>query len=246
MDRKRRRTILSLLIVSNVTLLVAALTSPSPTSSSRTSALNDKDAFLQSLEFDDRLNQPSKERTSLLNRMIANKRVTSNLSLPRANNDDTSALSLENPGSSFDSVAPGCWKVIYAPHMTTIAGLFGGEFRVQYDLYNDRTMESHARYDFFDQQGYLSVSGTYGSVDDTYCRVDFDQVWVKYQDDGGPYKQIDDVPESLSKSLINSIGRTMFIKEFSVFPVSFLDDDLIVFDFELLGTRICAKRTKWT
>jgi len=242
---KRRRKIVSLLIVSNLTSLASSLASPFYASGvSRASKLNDKDTFLQSLDFDDRLNQPSQERTALLNRVIANKQEVSS-SLSSASKDGTSALSLQNPGSSFGSVAPGRWRVIYAPHMSTIAGLFRGEFRVQYDLYEDGTMESHARYDFFKQQGYLSVSGTYGSVDDNYCRVDFDQAWVKHRDDGGPYKQIDDVPDSLSKSVINSIGKAMFIKEFSVFPVSFLDEDLIVFDFELLGTRICARRTRW-
>ena len=41
------------------------------------------------------------------------------------------------------------------------------------------------------------------------------------------------------------MGKALFIEAFAVFPVSYLDDNLIVFDFELLGTRICArKKTK--
>jgi hypothetical protein len=57
-----------------------------------------------------------------------------------------------------------------------------------------------------------------------------------------PYKSLDEVPDSFVKNAINSIGKAMFIDAFAVFPVSFLDDDTIVFDFELLGTRICAKK----
>lgn len=87
--------------------------------------------------------------------------------------------------------------------------------------------------------------GTYGSVNNDVCRVDFDEAWVKpIPLDGNvadePFATISDAPDTFYKSIITSVGRTFFIKEVSVFPVSFLDDDLIVFDFELLGTRICA------
>lgn len=79
------------------------------------------------------------------------------------------------------------------------------------------------------------------------CRVDFDEAWIKEVATEGdvkdePYQLISDVPDSFFKSAISSIGRLFFIKEFSVFPVSFLDNDFIVFDFELLGTRICAHK----
>jgi len=58
----------------------------------------------------------------------------------------------------------------------------------------------------------------------------------------GPYSDIANVPDSISKSLIRNIGRSFFIESFAVFPVSYLDDDLIVFDFELLETRKCARK----
>ena len=60
--------------------------------------------------------------------------------------------------------------------------------------------------------------------------------------DRGPYPEIGSVPDSVSKFLIRNIGRALFIEPFAVFPVTYLDDDLIVFDFELLGTRICARK----
>ena len=130
--------------------------------------------------------------------------------------------------------------------MTTMANLAGGQFQVEYNLNKDGTMESHARYSFpIVGEGYLSVSGTYGSVDDTTCRVYFDEAWVKQLEESTtdePYASIDDVPESLAKTIIRRLGRTFFFDAVSVFPVSFLDDDLIVFDFELLGTRITARK----
>lgn len=201
----------------------------------RASKLSDKDVFLNSL--DDpiaTLNQATKERTALLNQL--------------ASSSTSSSPSREKPGSweGFGPVAEGRWRVIYAPHMTTMANLAGGQFQVEYDLNEDGTMESHARYSFpIVGEGYLSVSGTYGSVDDTTCRVDFNEAWVKQLHKGttdGPYASIDDVPESVAKTIIRRLGRAFFFDGVSVFPVSFLDDDLIVFDFELLGTRITARK----
>lgn len=84
-------------------------------------------------------------------------------------------------------------------------------------------------------------------VNNNVCRVDFDEAWVRsFEDhansDEGPYNDIANVPNSIWKSLIRNVGRAMFIEPFAVFPVSYLDNELIVFDFELLGTRICARK----
>ena len=57
-----------------------------------------------------------------------------------------------------------------------------------------------------------------------------------------PYASIAEVPDSIAKTLIRNIGRALFIEAFAVFPVSYLNNELIVFDFELLGTRICARK----
>mmetsp|Transcript_6912 Transcript_6912/g.10562 ORF Transcript_6912/g.10562 Transcript_6912/m.10562 type:complete len:139 (-) Transcript_6912:49-465(-) len=136
-----------------------------------------------------------------------------------------------------------------------MANLFGGNFVVTYILRPDRTMTSHAKCNFPQllffssiQNLYLSVSGTYDTEDGSnICRVDFDNTWVRQQqqdddDDQGPYETLQSVPDSPTKNFIQTVGRWLFIRQFSVFPISFLDNDLIVFDFELLGTRICAKK----
>ena len=187
-----------------------------------------KDKFLDSLDRPYDLNQGSKERTGLLNDMIQN------------------GDSIEHPGSleSFMPVAPGRWRVIYAPHMTTMSGLAGGEFSVQYDLNDDGTIVSHAKCNFPFFKGYLSVSGTYDSVNNEVCRVDFDEAWLKASsnENDEPYPKIESVPDSMLKSLIRTLGKAAFIEPFAVFPISFLDSETIVFDFELLGTRICARK----
>ena len=193
-----------------------------------TSTSTVKSKFLDSLDRSYDLNQGSKERTRLLDALIRN------------------GDSIDHPGSleSFMPVAPGRWRVVYAPHMTTMSGLAGGEFSVQYDLNDDGTIVSHAKCNFPFFKGFLSVSGTYDSVNNEVCRVDFDEAWVKASndEDDEPYPSIQSVPESMFKSLIRTLGKAAFIEAFAVFPISFLDSDTIVFDFELLGTRICARK----
>ena len=187
-----------------------------------------KSTFLKSLDCLNDLNQGSKERTSLLNGLIRN------------------GDSIHHPGSleSFMPVASGRWRVIYAPHMTTMSGLAGGAFSVQYDLKDDGTIISHAKCNFPFFNGILSVSGTFDSVNSQVCRVDFEEAWVKVisNDDEEPYPNIQSVPDSIMKSIIRKLGKAAFIEAFAVFPISYLDSDTIVFDFELLGTRICARK----
>lgn len=215
----------------------------------------DKERFLDSLDTTKSLNLASSERTNLLQQMIDNKVNVAYNNWKEGKDDVSSSKSLERPGlqETFNMVSKGNWKVIYAPHMTTIAGLFGGKFDVQYLMYENEKMTSHAKYDFpIIGRGYLSVSGTYSSVDENVSRVDFDKAWVKpmlfsnenenENEKEEPYEALNDVPDGPIKEFINSVGQTFFIEQFSVFPISFLDDNMIVFDFPLLGTRICAMK----
>ncbi len=228
-----------------------ALMNKSSSSLHQLSEKSDKAIFLDSLDEKDTLNAATKTRTNLLQKMIDNKTSVSSVEdlIPE---NSSSSKSLEKPGlqETFNRVSEGNWKVIYAPHMTTISGLFGGRFDVQYIMHKNNEMTSHARYDFpVVGEGYLSVSGTYSSVDENISRVDFDKAWVKSllvnnqeEDDEKkkPYRSLNEVPNGPIKDLINRVGQTFFIEQFSVFPISFLDEDIIVFDFPLLGTRICA------
>ena len=190
-----------------------------------------KQLFLDALENPVAFNDATKSRTNLVKDMTIENPTVS-------------------PGStkSFSKFAPGTWRIVYAPHISTMGKLAQGSFDpVLYILEPNGEMISHARYDFpIIGSGWLSVSGTYSSQDeDRYCRVDFDKAWVTLNGDDNdrrPYQDLDSVPPSFGKDLINAIGKFFFIDTVSIFPVSYLDQDTIVFDFELLGTRIVARK----
>jgi hypothetical protein len=119
-----------------------------------------------------------------------------------------------------------------------MGSLVGGGFDpVLYILRPDGTMTSHARYTLpLLGSGWLSVSGSYGSEDNNrICRVDFYRSWVTpdHNDNGDtdPVDSFEQVPDSISKVVIQGVGQLGFAKSVSVFPVSYLDSDAAVFDF---------------
>ena len=240
--------LLSLLSSKEVAFALVHRRLPKLTSSKLSS--NAKDLFLDSLVRLDTLNDGTKERTELLNSMIEERIEVDLKELLGRSKTSSMTWSSTNPGAlaSILAIGPGTWKVVYAPHMTTIAKLAGNlQLDVQYILYEDQSIESHAKFSDvpFLSTVYLLVGGTYSSVSDTVCSIKWTDAWVmiiSQDDDNAPYSQIDDVPESLAKTAITNIGRLLFIQPFSVFPVSFLSPDLTVFDFEFLGTRICARK----
>ena len=78
-------------------------------------AASEKSDFVDALDRPYDLNVGSDARTSLLDGVVLG------------------GGGLVDPGSraSFATVAPGVWRVVYAPHMTTIAGLLGCELSVR-------------------------------------------------------------------------------------------------------------------
>lgn len=188
-----------------------------------------KKTFFQNLEDPTGLNRATRDRTRLVADLIKE--------------NPTYA-----PGStaSFTSLAVGTWRVVYAPHIVTVSSLFRGSFDpVYYIMKPNGEMTSHVRYHFpFIGRGWLSVSGTYSSQDeDKVCRVDFDKTWVTLKEEE-PFPSLDMVPSTPWKAAIQALGKLFFIEAVSIFPVSYLDKDTIVFDFELLGTRICARKVE--
>jgi hypothetical protein len=198
-----------------------------------------KQRLLDSLDDLEGFNKATKERTLLVEELTKENKMV-------------------KPGSTkgFSPFAVGTWRIIYAPHIYTMGSLVGGGSfdPVYYIMKPNGQMTSHARYSFpWLGSGWLSVSGTYGSEDeDRVCRVDFDKAWVTLcsgpdldnnsSGDNNPRESLEQVPDSLSKRIIQTLGQLGFVKTVSVFPVSYLDNDTIVFDFELLGTRICARK----
>jgi len=240
----------------STTALLAVQSSESNAPDTKSMGANKKN-FFSSLDSMETLNEATKERSALLAKMIDEKEVVA----VGSQGSGERTISYEKPGSTetflaLGGVAPvaaGTWKVVYAPHMTTAMDIFRGRFDVTYDLFADSRIVSHAYYDFpIVGKGYLSVSGTYGSVandaTDMYSRVDFDKAWLKALPSSAststapPYDSLEAVPDSFLKTAINEIGKRAFIESVAVFPVSFLDDDTIVFEFESLGTKICAHK----
>jgi hypothetical protein len=215
---------------------------------------NFKSRFIGSLNRLDGLNEYTSDRSQLLETLIAKKIDVPVDQLGSTPESEDRSIAAPGKWENMQPVAAGDWKVVYAPHMTTMAKLAGGgEFRVSYLLNKDGTMTSHARCDFPFLRSllgqsciYLSVSGTYGSQSEYVCRVDFDEAWIKAIriSDGdvedAPYSKIEEVPDSLWKTVIRRLGRLFFVKDVSIFPISYMDEDMIVFDFELLGTRIVS------
>jgi len=204
--------------------------------STRTKNPPAKDEFIGSLNVLDSLNEATQEKNQLLNEMIDQ-------------NPTEEPASME----SIRKFAAGSWRIVYAPHISTMGKLAQGSFNpVIYDLSppseeSKNIIISHARYDFpwmapfIKPKGWLSVSGTYGSQDnESVCRVDFDKAWITFGEE--PVNSFDDVDNTWYKDIIKTLGNLAFIDQVAVFPVSYLDNDTIVFDFELLGTRICAKK----
>lgn len=194
--------------------------------------------FLESLDLLDGLNEATAQRTELVRALC-----------------DANPTGKPGCESSFlPDIAPGEWRVVYAPHMSAMGKLVQGEFSpVIYHLDSSKKITSHARVTLpIVGTSWLSVSGTYGSEDDDrVCKVNFQRSWMKRVDDdsessdddrNAPYRSLEEVPESVVKDFINRVGKLLFIEQFAVFPVSYLDDDLIVFDFELLGTRITSRK----
>lgn len=189
-----------------------------------------KQQFLDSLDVLDELNAANSERTELVKKLCE-------------------VNPTPNPGSTaaFADKAEGDWRVVYAPHMDFMGNLIQGRFApVIYDMKKDGTIVSHARVKLpWVGAWWFSVSGTFGSENEKdMCRVNFNETWVRRIERGDeqPYPNVHAVPESPLKEIIRQGGSALFIDEFAVFPVSYLDDELIVFDFELLGTRICARK----
>ena len=219
----------------------------------RANTFGDPETFLSVLEYSSELNDASKERTGMLNTLIENKLVVDATNFPLGK-PAGKRVSISKPGQqdSMLKVSAGTWKVIYAPHMKLGEALLGGgNLDVQYILYPNGNIESHAKlFNFPWMPGlksiYLSVSGNYGSLSDDVCEIVWDEAWIKIVSESDtedqPHAQFSDVPDSLLKSIITNAGKRLFIRPFSVFPISFLSEDLIVFDFEILGTRICARK----
>jgi hypothetical protein len=118
-----------------------------------------------------------------------------------------------NPGleMSFRSAAPGSWRVAYAPHIRRLSSVLGTRFDpIRYILSGDGGVVSNVKYDSsIFGRGWLSASGSYGSIDATDTRISFDKFWWKILggNDASPGTGPDDGDFS---SLVQGIGSKGF------------------------------------
>ena len=146
------------------------------------------------------------------------------------------------PGSAaaIAPVAPGRWRVAFAPHIAKLSSLAGTRFDpILYNLARDGSIVSNVRYSTLGGfKGWLSTSGSFGSRDDATSFVEWDDAWWQPGDaeaPGGP-------DEGFAAPVVSALGRLGFVNAFANFPVRYLDADLCVFVFPLSNTRIVAVR----
>ncbi len=192
----------------------------------------------------------SKPKASLMRKELESRFVGGNSGAPSAEKDswvgELEALSspIEKPGlrNQYGKVANGLWRVSHAPHIRNLLQpLLFTDFDVFYEL-QDGEMFSFVKFNFkpIGLQGHLCTYGTYAEVDEATTTIEWDRVWFDFDPDR-PSKR-EEVDKHVLPMLIQAIGKRAFVKGVSVFPVSYLSDKVIVFTFQLLGTRIVASK----
>ncbi|MEW5318229.1 MAG: hypothetical protein WDW38_009467 [Sanguina aurantia] len=146
------------------------------------------------------------------------------------------------PGVRTMDLGQGTWQVFYAPHIASISSTFGVTFdTIQYVLDGDK-LSSNVRYSHpLLGTGWLSASGGLAAKDDDTVELHFDKFWI----DGGADGLRPTLTEGTSQpsdSMITAVGKAGFLPQFAVFPVAYLDEDLAVFEFPPLKSKIAVRR----
>jgi hypothetical protein len=151
---------------------------------------------------------------------------------------------IQSPGlqKQHEKVATGLWRVTHAPHIRNLLQpLLLTDFDVYYQLDKGK-MYSFVKFVFrpFPKiRGHLCTYGSYGEVDENTSTIEWDSVWLDFDDKPSKVRETE---RHVLAGPIQAIGKTAFVKGVSVFPVSYLSDSLIIFTFKLLGTRIVASK----
>lgn len=154
----------------------------------------------------------------------------------------------QRPGAdeSYAKYANGLWRVSYAPHIQTFERVSGTMFDVYYAL-EDGAMESYVRFEskFLGNAvalGHLCASGSYGSLSDSETSITWRRVWCDLNSFASGPSAADELSKHVSPKIVQSLGILVFIESVSRFPVFYLDNDLVMFEFSLLGTKIIAAK----
>ncbi|GAQ86961.1 hypothetical protein KFL_003230060 [Klebsormidium nitens] len=152
-----------------------------------------------------------------------------------------------NPGGKSVELGQGTWEVFHAPHITRMSSLLFGGTKFDPILYilNGGHIDSNVQYTApLIGSGWLSAAGDFRGVDSERVEVFFDSFWVDRGADG--LKPNPAGKGSWFVDGLNSAGRALFFPELSRFPVLYLDQDLVVFEFPPLRTKIAAARLSGT
>mmetsp|Transcript_3440 Transcript_3440/g.4571 ORF Transcript_3440/g.4571 Transcript_3440/m.4571 type:complete len:233 (-) Transcript_3440:211-909(-) len=142
----------------------------------------------------------------------------------------------------FDPTAvAGTWQVVHAPHLAFLSNLALSKLRpVQYYLTKDMKMSSSVRYNsFIFGYGWLSTAGYYNiSPGNKNVNIIWDKVWWNPE-----YLERPTPPEDgFLPGLIQTLGIVGFSEPLSVFPVAYVDESIVTFNF--LGVKITATKVK--
>mmetsp|Transcript_28663 Transcript_28663/g.48141 ORF Transcript_28663/g.48141 Transcript_28663/m.48141 type:complete len:314 (-) Transcript_28663:427-1368(-) len=145
----------------------------------------------------------------------------------------------------------GLWRVIYAPHIQYwLSSLLFTRFdKIDYWLKEGKDgfdFGSRVLFSNLFTRGSLNASGSLGpDVKQNHVQVLFTSFWVgdfdgdsdSTFDVGGPSG-----PQKGVGQLIDLVGRFLFIPDFSLFRVTYMDDDLAVFRFLFLNSPLVIAR----
>ena len=143
----------------------------------------------------------------------------------------------------FKEFAQGKWRVCYAPHIRILEKVTLTSYDVYYEFPTPDTMVSYVRYQSpLFRSGWLNTAGRVESVSDNVCRVVWEQIWWDWNEESEGPSKASETEKHVLPRLIQALGEKGFAEGVSRFPVLFLDSDLCVFQFQLIGTKICATR----
>jgi hypothetical protein len=159
-----------------------------------------------------------------------------------------SALVLLNPtplpGAADELQTGGRWVVQHAPHIAAGGSFLRTKFVPEYHFHSDGKTSSYVSYNSaIFGKGWLNADGVYSPADGGKAvTIEFERFWVDVGTELPSLEPPAEGSQSLAAAAIQNLGAAGFIKQFSYFPITYLDEDLCVFKFPPLRTQIAARR----
>ena len=133
--------------------------------------------------------------------------------------------------------------MVLAPHIKTMSSILGTRFDISYTLHG-QDISSNVRYSSrIFGEGWLSAAGTLGVKNDVTVTVVFDKFWIDGKNGLRKTLRKNSTPSRLDR-LIGLTGRLLFLKQLSVFPVLYLDEELSCFRFPPLKSNIFVRKAQ--